>query len=157
MLHVRSVVSRVRIRTITLNRDWLRFGTKRGVDPCIFQKGEFYTIKSGFQSGRVHYWRSKGGGSTIGFQMRSPLSKCIYLHCPLFLRGERGALHYTLLYWNWEKNDIWNDTELITILSVGLFFVNIIIFVYGTKYSLYLRVCIVLYLYLYFSTLKLRF
>ena len=42
-------------------------------------------ITFGFQSGRVHYWLSKGGGSTIGFQMRSPLSKCIYLHCTCYL------------------------------------------------------------------------
>jgi hypothetical protein len=49
------------------------------------------------QSGRVHYWLSKGGGSTIGFQMRSSLSKCIYLHCPLFLKGGGAtiALYFT--------------------------------------------------------------
>jgi hypothetical protein len=46
------------------------------------------------------------------------------------------------------------NTELIIILSVGLIFVNIVIFVHDTN-SLSLRVCIVLYVY--FTTLKPRF
>jgi hypothetical protein len=55
----------------------------------------------------------KGGGSTIGFQMRSPLSKCIYLHCPPILKGGGTiALYFTVL--KFRKNDIWNVLKIIT-------------------------------------------
>jgi hypothetical protein len=69
----------VKIGTISLDGDWLFFCTKQG-QIHVFLKGRmFYAIKFFFQRGRVHYWLSEGG-STIGFQKGSPISKCVYLY-----------------------------------------------------------------------------
>jgi hypothetical protein len=60
------------------------FRCKARADPCIFSKGEFYALNLAFEGGNSQVMAFKGGGSIIGFQKGSPLSKCVYLHCPLF-------------------------------------------------------------------------
>jgi hypothetical protein len=82
--------------------------------------------------GSIHYWLSKGGGSTIGFQMGSPLSKSHLFTLSPVLMGKKGEGVPTIaLYFTHLENVLKIiNTDFVIILSVGLIFVNIIIHMY---------------------------
>jgi hypothetical protein len=57
-----------------------------------FSTKEFYAIKFGFESGRVHYWLLKGKGPLLVFEMGSLLLKShLFTLSPVLMGEKRGG------------------------------------------------------------------